>query len=234
MSMNKGPKITIKFFLKKSLPHGTDEKGNRLYPLYIMVTYKRKNTQIKSQYGEHYYTRMEDVEKFTKGVIPFEENILHKVMEYENEQAGEDNFSLVGLGKKYNYYTRSIYWAIETYIKELLWKAIQRTKDELQMVLKHHTAQATFTRLYKASNLLFRDFNKNLSQELTKEIKAYQGFLKIYPEIHFIYDFPTIIDWVNGGLRKDLNSVFKKNKKDMEAILSLVKVACEKYAEQPD
>lgn len=226
--MIKTSKITIKFFLKKSLPAGSDESGKILYPLYIMITYKRKNTQIKSKYGSN-YLNIEEVEKWDKGLISFEEKILRKVIEYEIERVGEEKFSLVGIGQKYEVYSTSIYWAIEKYMKRKLWSAIQRTNDELQMVLRYDTAQATFSRLYKAATLLFKDFNEKLSPELAQEVRAYQTYLQLYPESQFTYDFPTVIEWVNSDFRKTLeeayHKTFKNDRKGLEAILNLIENA---------
>jgi hypothetical protein len=224
--VNKLSKITIKFFLKESLSQGEDEHGNKIYPLYIMITYQRKNTQIKSKYSEHVYTRMDDVEKFSPGLMAFEEKILRKVLEYEIAKFGEDNFSLVGIGRKYDLYATSVYQAIEPYLKAKLRKAIQKTRDELQMVLQYDTAQATFSRLYKASTLLFKNFDASLSPDFANERQAYQTYLKFYPEVSFSYDFPTIIEWENKEFKATLThkyaKAFKKKNKTLDAIFLLI------------
>jgi hypothetical protein len=235
--MIKASKITIKCFLKKSLPSGSDENGNLLYPLYIMITYKRKNTQIKSHYGL-VYAEIQEVNEYDPGLIDFEEKIVRKIVENEIGRVGEDYFTLVGLGQKYDIYSTSIYWAIEKYIKEKLWKAIQKTNDELQMVLQYHSAHATFTRLYKAATLLFKDFNEKLSPELAQEVKAYQTYLQLFPERPYSYNFPTIIEWVNGDFRRTLaeayHYTFKRDERGLKAIFNLIENASQKILEKLD
>lgn len=60
--MQKEKKITIKFYLNKLLEPVMDNEGGKNYPLYIQVTYNRRNMQFKSKYGM-YYATLDEVER---------------------------------------------------------------------------------------------------------------------------------------------------------------------------
>jgi len=111
-TLKKGKKITVKFFLNRLLEAATNDKGQESYPLYIQVTYNRKNMQLKSKYSEYYY----DLSEVKPGLMEFEEKVLRKIVTHEaGETKGE--YDLKGLKRKYEVYSMSVHQAVEEYLK---------------------------------------------------------------------------------------------------------------------
>ncbi len=134
--MIKEKKITIKFFLNKLLEAATGDKGEKYYPLYIQVTYNRKNMQLKSKYGEYY----KDIKEVRKELMQFEEMMLTKVIRYESTHTSSD-YDLKGLKHKYEIYSGSVSQALEHYLKPKLRLAILRTNNELVHVFNFHKSE---------------------------------------------------------------------------------------------
>ena len=59
--VKKEKKITVKFFLNRKVEPATGDKGEKYYPLYLMITYNRKNMQFRSKYGM-FYSDLNEVE----------------------------------------------------------------------------------------------------------------------------------------------------------------------------
>ena len=222
--MKKEKKITIKFFLNRLLEPATGEKGKKFYPLYIQVTYNRKNMQFKSKYGM-YYADLKEVEP---GLMQFEERILRKVITYESNLSSSD-YDLKGLKHKYEIYSTSILETLEKYLKPKLRLAILRTNDELTTVLDFSQSHATVARLYKASQLLFNNIDGYLNAKLKIELNAYLSYTGLYKMPIFTFTFPTIIDWIDGSYKADLQTkiktAFKNRPEIMKDVYALIDAA---------
>jgi len=220
----KPKKITIKFFLNQLLEPAINDKGKESYPLYIQITYNRKNMQLKSKYAEYYY----NLSEVKPGLMDFEEKVLRKIITYEAAQTGED-YDLKGLKKKYDVYSYSIHQTIEDYLKPKLRMAVLKTNDELANVLSFNSSLATVPRLLAAARRLFPGFDRHLGNRLEDELAAYSQFLQLEKAPLFIYTFPTVIDWVDGSykevLDKKLNTIYKENPSYRKDILSLIENA---------
>jgi hypothetical protein len=220
-TIKKGKKITVKFFLNRLLEAVTNEKGRESYPLYIQVTYNRKNMQLKSKYAEYYY----DLKEVKPGLMEFEERILRKIITYEAART-KGEYDLKGLKRKYEVYSESVYQAIEEYLKPKLRLTILKTNDELTSVLNFLAPQATVARLYEAARRLFPDFIPHLGVRLQGELTTYEQFRQLYKEPFFTYTFPTVIDWVDGSyqeeLNKKLNTVYKNQPETAKQVLGLI------------
>jgi len=220
-TLKKAKKITIKFFLNQVLEPATNQKGKEAYPLYIQVTYNRKNMQLRSRYSDYYY-RLDEVKPT---MMEFEEMVLRKIITYEiGEAKGE--YDLKGLRRKYDVYSFSIHEAVEEYLKAKLRLAILKTNDELTTVLNFSTPQATVARLYEAARRLFKDFDHHLGAKLKSELINYEQFRGLNKQPILSYTFPTIIDWVDGSYQeemiKELNAVYKNQPDVTKQVLSLI------------
>ena len=219
--IKKPKKITIKFFLNRLLEPVSHEQKQAYYPLYIQVSYNRKNMQLKSMYGEYY----NDLKEVQRGLMDFEERVIRKIITHEAGQTLND-YELKGLKRKFEVYSMSILYALERYLKPKLRTAIMKTNDELTTVLAFDTVHATVARLYKAAHLLFKDFDGYLPSKLSDELTALWNYQKLYPEPNFDYSFPTIIDWVDGSYRieleKKLKSIYKNKPEMVKKVLVLI------------
>jgi len=229
-------KITVRFFLQKKVQPEASMLGNgkerSAYPLYLYITYNRRNMQFKSNYGM-FYTDMKDVEDTDKGLMAFEEKLITKVIRYEiSLLRGKDEYDMKGLKDKYEVYATSIHSVLETYLKPKLRSAILKTNNELQHALNLNTDyyHNTVLRLYKAAGLVFDNFFKVLDKNLRDEIETYQKLNELLPRITK-YDFPTVIDWLDGSYKKELGlfltKVFKHKPQFISSIHKLIDSAVE-------
>ncbi len=101
MSSPKEKKITVKFFLNQALEPATGERGRKLYPLYLQITYNRKNMQFKSRYGLFY----KNLKEVSAELMTFEVKLLTKIIRYE---ATGNGYELKGLKRKYDLYSNSV------------------------------------------------------------------------------------------------------------------------------
>jgi len=215
--MKKDKKITIKFYLNKLLDAATGDKGQKYYPLYIQVTYNRKNMQLKSMYGEYYQT----LEEVKKGLVEFEEKMLCKVIRYESSHTTGD-YDLKGLKRKYEVYSGSISEALENYLKPKLRLTVLKTKSWLVPVLNFNQPRATVDRLYMASRKLFGDLERFMNVKLHEELQAYTYYKRLYPDIFLDFSFPAVIEWVEGSYKKELESKLKTTYKNKPEIVKIV------------
>lgn len=212
MEGTKTKKITVKFFLNEAVEPVQGEGRKKYYPLYVQVTYNRKNMQFKAKYSEYY----ENLEEVKQSLLDFEERAIKSIVTHEAAKA-KGEYDLKGLKKKYDVYSTSILEALEHYLKPKLRIAVLKTGSELSKVLNFKDANATIDLLHKAANLLFKDFDRNLPDKLKEELKAYEHYQKLYRPI-LSNDFPIVIDWVDGSHKEELEkrlSITLKGKPEM-------------------
>ncbi len=195
-SSPKEKKITVKFFLNQTLEPATGERGKKLYPLYIQVTYNRKNTQFKSRYSLFY----KNLKEVPTELTAFEEKLLTNIIRYE-AKGNEEGYELKGLKRKYDVYSLSVYQALEAYLKPKLRLAVLKRGSELAHVLDFTQPRIPTRLLHQAANLLFHQFDNGLPQKLRNDLETYQFFQSLNKEPVLSYDFPTIIDWLEGSYK---------------------------------
>lgn len=209
--MKKPKKITVKFFLNTHLNEILID-GRKNYPLYIQITYDRKNTQIKSVYGGFYYN-IEQVKEKEANLLSFEERILKKAVRFELLKYGED-FRLKGIGRKYESYCLSTHQLFNTYLKfrfkNLIHKAEPKKFLEILQIEKGKTDIVT---IFEASQRLFDNFNDVIDAEFLKELEIYRLYLRDYFSLLQAgeYRFPVMIDWLEGSHRIDWEEKLKNN-----------------------
>ncbi|TDW97149.1 hypothetical protein [Dinghuibacter silviterrae] len=196
--IKKAKKVTIKFFLNQLLEPVTGDKGQAYYPLYIQVTFNRKNMTLKSKYAEYY----QDLKEVKPELMAFEERILRKIISHEAGQ-GDNDYDLKGLKHKYEVYSTSIGEALENYLKPKLRSTILKTNDELTTVLDFQQTHATVGRLYKAAKLLFSGFEDTLPIRLKDDLTAYGNYHQLLQKPVFDFSFATVLDWVDGGYQDE-------------------------------
>ncbi len=227
----KPKKITVRFFLQKQVqPEATIQANGKetpAYPLYLYITYNRKNMQFRSNYGE-FYTDLKDVEENDRGLMAFEEKLIAKVIRYEiSLLSNEDEYDMKGLKDKYEIYATSIHTTLEKYLKPKLRLAILKTKNKLRHALNLNKNDSfnTVLRLYKVAGMVFDNFFQILDTNLRQEIETYQKFNEELLGGN-TYNFPTVIDWLDGSYKKELNlfltKVFKRKPELINSIHKLI------------
>lgn len=223
--MKKPKKITVKFFLNKFLePIYQNDVPN--YPLYIQITYDRKNTQIKSYYGG-FYPSLEYVEEHHNKLLYLEERLMKNAVSYELDKYGLE-FQLRGLGRKYEYYAQSIHLLFSNYLKVRFKSILEQAQPKQFLdILNLEKSQVDFFVVYDASKRLFDNVEGLIRGSFQEEIDIYYAYKALYKEQleSEAYAFPILVDWLNGThkakLEKQFLEVFKNNNK-VEIALNLI------------
>jgi hypothetical protein len=210
--MKKPKKITVKFFLNTNL-HYIDKSDGKYYPLYAQITYDRKNTQIKCNYG-NYYRGLDQVKADTPNLLGFEERIFKKCVNYELSRQGED-FRLKGLGKIYENHCLSIHSLFSSYLK-LRFKNILRQAQPASFleVLNLEKTGTDFFTIYEASLRLFDNIQSLIADDFKEEMDIYKLYYQLYEEAvqnEQKYQFPVVVDWLEGGHQRDLENKLREN-----------------------
>jgi len=213
-------KITVKFFLNEAVEPVKGEGKKQYYPLYVQVTYRRKNMQFRSKYGE-YYASLDEVKP---SLIRFEEKAIKSIVTYEaRKEKGE--YDLKGLKRKYELYSLSILEVLEQYLKPKLRLASLKTGSELAGVLNFGDPNVTVGQLYEAARLLFQGFEDTLSEKLKEELESYAVYQKMERPV-LAYNFLTLIEWADGSckqrLEETLAKAFKGNSNTVTGVKTLL------------
>ena len=207
--------------MNKAVEPVTDDKRGKLYPLYIQVTYNRKNMQFRSHYGEYY----QSLDGENPSLMKFEEKAIQRIITYEvGKTKGE--YDLKGLKRKYAIYSISILLAVEAYLKPKLRLSVLKTNNELSHALNFTQPRVTTKILYKAVQLLFPDVDTYVSPKLQDELNAYGSYVGLYKGPILTYNFPTIIEWLDGsykaGLATQLDGIFKNKPGELNGVVALL------------
>ncbi|MDB5274691.1 MAG: hypothetical protein JWO58_3058 [Chitinophagaceae bacterium] len=221
--MKKQKKVTVKFFVNKTVKPELVGKEKR-YPLYMILTYNRRNTTLKSLYGG-YYKDIQQAEKESPGLLSFEERILQKIVRYELAKE-EESFDLKGMYAKYEKYSESIENILSKHFKNVLWMAVLRSEpQEYSYALNFSSQRVYFETLYAISKKIYPDLKSLLPKEFEEEMIIFSSFKRFYPSL-FSYTFPTAIEWIDKSIiedyRKKLDVLYKKDKKKVDKSISVL------------
>ena len=179
--MKRSGKITVTFFLNKNVKPETPSpmigEGDR-YPLYLQVTYNRKNTQFRSFYLGCYASLDEALSgKENTDKRKYEELLIRKVVEYEVRHKGKD-FQLKGLNDRYLNYSESIFFTVDQYFRNLIYSAVEKSDTVFKVILVPDNMQnASFDIYYKAAERLVNELNNKLPFDFSEERTMGMEFL---------------------------------------------------------
>lgn len=224
--MKKPKKITVKFFLNKSLKEMI-VKGEKYLPLYAQITYDRKNTQVRCNYGGFFRDLHQVNEKYPR-LLNFEESIIKRSVEHEIKKWG-DEFKLKGLGRVYESHSLSIHYLFNSYLKLSLKNLLQEAKpDKYLEVLHLEKSETDFFTVFEVCEKIFENLDELINQQLKEEIELYKDYIAMYKEEldSLNYYFPVVIDWLDGShaiaLRKRLIKQYKEDKEKIKQINVLI------------
>jgi hypothetical protein len=211
--MTRTRKITVTFFLNKNVrpdpyTHSPLLSGKELYPLYIQVTYNRRNTQFRSTYHRS-YSNIEEalLSKEEKDHRKYEESLIRKVVEYEVKHYGK-NFSLKGFNDRYLNYSANIINPIDKYFRDLIYNAIVKTDSEFLKILDpYNLEQVPFDIYYKAASKLINDLDKKLPSDFPEEMNIVLEFLKWVESQDNLIE---LIDWLDHSAIEAFDSYLVK------------------------
>jgi hypothetical protein len=200
-------KVTLKFFVNQAVQPMVEGKTKR-YPLYVLITYDRKNTMMRCHYGT-YYKDLGEIDKVHyPGLLAMEERIIRKTIAYE--MAEKHDFDLRGIYRKYEPYSVGIHVLLERYLKDQLWNILLRLEPfEYAKALNFNDSEIGFDTLYKICKKIYKDFHALLPKGFEREVEIYQFFSKLYQDAFFQYTFPTVVEWLDQSMVEDYRRLLK-------------------------
>ena len=217
--MSKPKKITVRFFLNETVKP-VKEGHAMTYPLYMLLTYNRRSTMLRSHYGG-YYKDLKQIDKVHyPGLLNLEERIVQKTIQHELLEQGE-KFDIKGIGNAYEKYCIGIDVLLDRYMKNQLWNMVVRLEpQEYAFALNFSEPKVSFQTLYGMASKLFPHFEKLQSKEFKEELEIYTSYLKLYQGAFFQYAFPTVIEWLDKSAVEDYKTKLAKlyNKKNESMI----------------
>ena len=226
--MKKDRKISVTFFLNKnvkpdSYTHSPLLSGIKLYPLYLQVTYNRRNTQFRSFYHGNYSSLEEAFSsKEEKEHRRYEESLIKKVVEYEVRNLGKD-FTLKGISDRYLNYSDNIVNPIDKYFRDIIYNAVVKTGSEFFEILDPWKLQnVSYNIYYNAAIKLHSDLNKKLPSDFEEELNMSRKFLEW---VSIQKELIRLIDWLDHSATKVYEAYLIKirfNEEQIKNMLSFV------------
>lgn len=171
--MKKQGKITVTFFLNTNVKPKAQSPmigGGDKYPLYIQVTYNRKNTQFRSFNSRKFSSKEEAFStKEEREHREYEESLITKVVEYEIRHHGKD-FQLKGLNDRYLDYSDSLFNPIDNHFRGIINSAIEKTDSEFNKMLNPWGDESiSYNVYYEAAVKLIPSLNNKLPNDFKEE-----------------------------------------------------------------
>jgi hypothetical protein len=224
--MKKPGKITVTFFINTNVKPKAQSPmigGGDKYPLYVQVTYNRKNTQFRSFYSRTYSNI--DEAKSTKEEREhraYEESLITKVVEYEIVHHGKD-FNLKGLNDRYLDYSDSLFNPIDNHFRGIINFAIDKTDSEFKKMLDPWGDEnISYNVYFEAAIKLIPGLNNKLPNDFKEEREM--GTIVL----NWIEEQDTnirIIDWLDHSAIKAIESHLRKlnyNDKRIQGLIDFV------------
>ena len=179
--MTRITKINVRHFINKNLkPYWSPYSGySDEYPLYVQITFARKNTQIKSHF-DNFYTSIDVALTEHKHILDLESNWLERIIAYEYETKGKD-FNLKGFGQRYPVYSAAIPVIIDKELKKKFTEALINTESEFRNLLLPKDQHVSIITYHKAACILTKNkIDKNISMDFKKQIEAAGEYFELY------------------------------------------------------
>lgn len=220
---SKPKKVTLKFFLNKAVQPIVDDRTKR-YPLYVLITYDRKNTMLKCHYGK-YYKDLDEIERVSyPGLLALEEKAIRGTITYELSRRGTE-FDLKGIHEKYDGYCLGIHALLEQYLKDQLWSILLRQEPfAYAKALKFNDPDVSFETLYTICQRVYKGFANVMPAGFQTEVKIFKMYNKIYGSGFFQYDFPIVIGWLDGSMVDEFRSRLSKLANDSTLVNAATKL----------
>ncbi len=193
------------------------------HPLYTQVTYDRKNTQIKCNYGG-FYKSIGTVHKEHADLLRFEESIFKRCVLFQLQQRNED-FELRGLGEIYDNHSKSIPQLFNNYLKMRLKNILPKARPTHLLEALHFTKQKLrFSVLYEASLRLFDNVPSLISADFKEEMELFNEYTAKYDKtlLGELYSFPVVIDWLDTTHIRQIREDFKEKGEKMIVLLDKI------------
>lgn len=208
--MQKRGKINVTFFLNNKVnPITYPLLGEtKFLPLYVQVTYNRKNTQFRSFY-RGIYSSIEQAYENDKEKLNYEETLIRKVVEFEVEHKKQD-FQVKGIKDRYMEYTMDLDYYIDKYLRNSIYDALTKTGSKFWKILDPFSRESVPVNIYyEASLKLIENFISYLPRDFSHEVNWGLEFITWCKKKKNI---PRLIDWLDQTSLRGYKSFLKKGK----------------------
>lgn len=193
--MNTLGKISVRFFLNTNVKplHIPLLGESNFYPLYVQVTFNRKNTQFRSS---HRFTYMSIEEAFSRAgeFLKYEESLIKLIVKYEFIKKGA-NFDLTGLKDKYRIYTLDVKYYVEKHLRNSISGILTKTRSRFVTILDPSSNyQIPINIYYEAALKLIDNFEKILPENFKKELASGNEFITWSEKKE---KSPRVIEWLS-------------------------------------
>ena len=206
-------KITVRYFLNQKVkPSRIPSLGDSdHYPLYIQVTYNRKNTQFRSLYNK-IYVSLENAFFLDGEKLDFEEELIRKMIEGEIKTEKE-HFQLKGLKDRYMHYSMEIASSVNRYIRNTIYDSATKTGSKFSPILDPYKRPHISAEIYyDASEKLIENFESYLPKDFKRELIMGEEFIEWCRKKE---EGPRLIEWFYHTLSRKY-SMFLEEKGDNE------------------
>ena len=210
--IEKGKKITIKYFLNIRLPFEPefyeiteDDKDStelkKYYPLYFQITYNRKSTQLKCFTDSAYYHDINDIDEKIKAELQKQMNLLKRIVAYETRHLPQ-SYSLRGIRERYLFYATSLMEIIEESVYSKYNDVLPQTKSEyMRMLSQVYPDKIQFKTIISATLKLIPDFMDFADENSKMYFVMYSYLDKLFNRMKSRNEEFTILDWYDGSAR---------------------------------
>ncbi|WP_185156000.1 hypothetical protein, partial [Fulvivirga kasyanovii] len=175
------------------------------YPVYIQITYMRKNMQVKMLHVSY----AETIESIDERVLELERRTILQTIRLLQQKQG-DRFTLKGLGKYYEVFGQDFARYLDRYMKDKLGMIASKCEPfHFYLAMDFSTVRASFNTLYEMCRKLFDHFEDKLTEEFKTELRYFKEYTRFDRPKHF-FDFYTVIDWMDGRAYEDYQQYLGK------------------------
>ncbi len=214
-------KITVRYFLNQKVKPSRIPlvEGSDYYPLYIQVTFNRKNTQFRSLYNSTYVS-LEDAFDKDGEKLDYEEELIRKMIEGEIKTEKE-HFQLKGLKDRYMNYSREIAFSVDKYIRNTIYDSATKTGSKFSPILYPYKRPDVSAEIYyDASEKLIENFKSYLPKDFKRELIMGEEFIKWCEKKEVS---PRLIEWIYHDLSNEYNIFLREKGNSENQIRSKVK-----------
>lgn len=200
--------ISVRFFLNRNVKplHIPLLGDSEFFPVYVQVTYNRRNTQFKSFHNMTYMS-IEDAFASAGEHFIYEEELIKQVVMFEVKTKGV-KYELKGLKDRYRNYTINVKSYVEKYLRDILSESLKKSKSKFGPVLNvHYHYEIPVTLYYEASVRLVNNIDTFLPEYFKNEMIYGEEFIKWCNRKRNI---PRLITWLNDTLKEEYRFYLKK------------------------
>jgi len=196
-----------------------DERGTKLYRVYIQIIWKRKNYMFSSLVKTH-YADLSIVSHIDKIIMNAEMDLIERILKFEIGLK-EDKFDLPGFADKLNQYRRSVVEEAERLLFGSFEAFLKKHYKKYVDVIDTSYKPKKFGLLLEAAEVLNPEIgNEDKFKQYQQALKFWLEYQLSFPE-HKIESFvtPSVFDWVCDNHIDKMKTQISINHEEPHALL---------------